>query len=83
MPSGSSTKSCTDWTSGLGGVVGDVGRDGDLALHGLHDVVDHDAAHQEHADDEQRQEDGDDGAERRGEVAREAAQRLLEEIEED
>ena len=36
----------------------------------------------ENTDDEQRQEDGDDGTERSGKIAREAGQRLFEEIEE-
>ena len=63
-------------------IVGHVGGDGDLVLDGGHEALHNGAAHEEHADDEQRQEDGDDGAERRGEVAREALERLLEEVEE-
>ena len=64
----------------LGCFIGDVGSDGDLALNGLHEIVEHGARHEEQTDDEQRQEDGDDGPQSRREVAREALEGFLEEI---
>ena len=64
----------------LRGVIGDERRDADLVLDRRHDVVHHNAAHEEDADDKQREENRDDGTQGSGEVASEPVQRLLEEV---